>query len=84
MLQFSSLYSGSTGNSLFVQSDNTKILVDAGVSGKKIVDALSEKSVDINRVSLFSVSSAWYSFIYSVKILFTVVKVWAQAATNSE
>ena len=28
MLNFRSLYSGSTGNSLFVESNNTKILVD--------------------------------------------------------
>ena len=36
MLKFCSLYSGSTGNSLFVESENTKILVDAGVSAKKL------------------------------------------------
>ena len=40
MLKFCSLYSGSTGNSLLVQSENTNILVDAGVSGKKIIEAL--------------------------------------------
>ena len=32
MLNFSSLYSGSTGNSLFLQSDNSKVLIDSGVS----------------------------------------------------
>ena len=35
MFKFCSLYSGSSGNSLFVETDNTKILVDAGVSCKK-------------------------------------------------
>ena len=35
MLNFSSLYSGSTGNSLFLQSDNSKVLIDTGVSAKK-------------------------------------------------
>ena len=38
MLKFCSLYSGSTGNSLFIESDNAKILVDSGVSAKKIED----------------------------------------------
>ena len=40
MLNFCSLYSGSSGNCLFVESDTTKILVDAGVSLKKIETAL--------------------------------------------
>lgn len=35
MLNFCSLYSGSSGNSLFVETQNTKLLVDAGVSCKK-------------------------------------------------
>ena len=47
MLKFCSLYSGSTGNSLLVQSDCTKILVDAGESAKKIENALSSIAVDI-------------------------------------
>lgn len=38
MLKFCSLYSGSTGNSLFIESNNSKILVDSGVSAKKIED----------------------------------------------
>lgn len=41
MFQFCSLYSGSSGNSLFIQTSNTKILIDAGESAKKISDALS-------------------------------------------
>ena len=41
MFQFCSLYSGSSGNSLFLQSSNTKILIDAGESSKKIENALA-------------------------------------------
>ena len=40
MLNFCSLYSGSTGNSLFLKSDHTNILIDTGVSAKKIEAAL--------------------------------------------
>ena len=40
MLSFCSLYSGSSGNSLLVESENTKILIDAGVSLKKNETAL--------------------------------------------
>lgn len=37
---FCSLYSGSSGNSIFVSENNTKILIDAGMPGKKIQEAL--------------------------------------------
>ena len=35
MLKFCSLYSGSSGNSFLVQDNETNILIDCGVSGKK-------------------------------------------------
>lgn len=50
MFNFCSLYSGSSGNSLFVQTDNTKILVDAGESAKKIETALNSIDVNINDI----------------------------------
>lgn len=50
MLNFYSLYSGSSGNSLFVQTENTKLLIDAGVSCKKIEKALND--LEINPSSL--------------------------------
>ena len=50
MLNFCSLYSGSSGNSLFVETPNTKILIDAGVSCKKIETALND--ININPSSL--------------------------------
>ena len=46
MLNFCSLYSGSSGNSLFVQSENTNILVDCGVSAKKVETALNGINVN--------------------------------------
>lgn len=51
MLKFCSLYSGSSGNSSLIQSKNINILVDAGVSGKKIVDALASINVEIESIS---------------------------------
>ena len=45
MLNFCSLYSSSSGNCLFVQSSNTNILVDAGVSTRKIETALDKINV---------------------------------------
>ena len=40
MIKFCSLYSGSSGNSIFIASGNTKLLADAGLSAKKIIVAL--------------------------------------------
>jgi phosphoribosyl 1,2-cyclic phosphodiesterase len=50
MVKFCSLFSGSSGNSLLLMSENTKILIDAGLSAKRIVAALAainEKPSDI-------------------------------------
>lgn len=50
MFKFCSLYSGSTGNCSLVQTDTTKILIDAGESSKKIVEALNSINVDANLI----------------------------------
>ena len=56
MLKFCSLYSGSSGNSSLVQSKNINILIDAGVSGKKIVDALASINIAIENISAILVT----------------------------
>lgn len=43
---FCSLYSGSSGNSIFIGSNQTKILVDAGLTGKSIISALDNIGED--------------------------------------
>lgn len=40
MIKFCSLYSGSSGNALFIGTEKTKLLIDAGLSGKRILEAL--------------------------------------------
>jgi len=56
MLKFCSLYSGSSGNSLFVESDNTKILIDCGTSAKKIESALNSINIDITDIDAILVT----------------------------
>ena len=51
MFNFCSLYSGSSGNSLIVETKNTKILVDAGVSSKKIETALTNLNIDPSTIN---------------------------------
>ena len=50
MLNFCSLYSGSSGNSLFVETENTKILIDAGVSIKKIEQGLENLNISASNL----------------------------------
>ncbi len=40
MVKFCSLFSGSSGNALFIGTERTKLLIDAGLSGKRILEAL--------------------------------------------
>ena len=51
MLNFCSLYSSSSGNCLFVQSKNTSILIDAGVSVRKIEIALNKININPENIS---------------------------------
>ena len=53
MLNFCSLYSGSSGNSLYVETENAKLLVDCGVSCKKVEEGL--KSIDVDPSSIDAV-----------------------------
>lgn len=46
MLKYCSIGSGSSGNCHYVGSKDTNILVDAGLSGKKITGSLEEIGVD--------------------------------------
>lgn len=69
MLKFCSLYSGSTGNSLLVKNDNTCILVDAGVSGIKIVEALNSINIDISEIDAILVTHEHTDHIKSIGTL---------------
>ncbi len=69
MLKFCSLYSGSSGNSLFVETPNTKILIDAGVSSKKIESALNSLDVDIHDIDAILVTHEHSDHIKGLPIL---------------
>lgn len=56
MFKFCSLFSGSSGNCLLIQSSETKILIDAGESAKKIIEALSSLNIDITEISAIFVT----------------------------
>ncbi len=66
MLNFCSLYSGSTGNCLLVSSEDTNILIDAGVSQKKILEALESINIDINSINGILVTHEHSDHILSI------------------
>ena len=72
-MKFCSLYSGSTGNSLFVQGNDTKILVDAGVSAKKITEGLESIDVDIKEINAIIVT---HEHIDHIRSIGTIAKKW--------
>ena len=49
-MKFTNLFSSSRGNSLLVESENTKILVDAGLPGSTIVNELKKIDVEISDI----------------------------------
>jgi len=68
-LKFCSLYSGSSGNSLFVSSNNTKILIDAGLSGKRIQSALDTIAENPKEIGGIVVTHEHSDHIHGVGVL---------------
>jgi len=74
-MKFMSIASGSSGNCILAGSDNSTILIDAGISKKKIVEALNDVSMDLKDIDgilithehidhtkgLGVISRSWYS-----------------------
>lgn len=49
-MELTSLASSSEGNSIFVGTDNTKLLVDCGISAKRIENALKELDLEASNI----------------------------------
>lgn len=45
------LNSGSAGNSIFVQNEDSSILIDAGISSKRLIDAMKTKDLEPSALS---------------------------------
>ena len=83
MAEFCSLYSGSRGNVLFVKDGDTRILIDAGMSTKKIVAALDEIGEDASRLNAVLISHEHKDHIQGVKVFFKKygIPVYANRST---
>lgn len=68
-MKFCSLYSGSSGNSLFISNNNTKILIDAGLSGKRIQSAMDLIAEDLREIGGIMVTHEHSDHIHGVGVL---------------
>ena len=50
MAKFCPLYSSSRGNCVYISGSGGAILIDAGVSAKKIQEALNDVSADVSDI----------------------------------
>jgi len=62
-MKFCSLYSGSSGNCIFVGNEDTKLLIDAGVSGSRIENALHEIGEDASEIQAVLITHEHYDHI---------------------
>ncbi len=69
MKGFCPLGSGSKGNCTYLGTENTKILIDAGLSGKAIKERLSQINVDIADIDAIVITHEHTDHIQGLKVL---------------
>jgi phosphoribosyl 1,2-cyclic phosphodiesterase len=68
-MKFSVLASGSTGNSFFIESKDSKVLVDAGLSGKQVQGLLAEVGQDAEDLDAILITHEHKDHIKGVGVL---------------
>ncbi len=68
-MKFCSLYSGSSGNSIFVASEKARILIDAGLPGKHIENALKEIGESADKIDGIFITHEHSDHIKGVGVL---------------
>ena len=69
MLKFCSIASGSSGNCYYIESEETAILVDVGVAGKRIEDALGEIDVALEKIEYVFLTHEHIDHVKSVGVM---------------
>ena len=69
MLKLASLYSGSSGNSIYISSKSTHILVDAGLSGKRIEKSMASIGESIKNIQAILISHEHMDHILGAGVL---------------
>ena len=69
MIKFCNLFSGSSGNSTYIESSGTKILVDAGMSCQKISKALEKIGSSVSDIDAIIISHEHSDHIKGIETL---------------
>ena len=85
MARFCSLFSSSSGNSTYIGSSKTGILVDAGVSTKKLKEALLSRDIDPSALGGIFITHEHSDHINGMRILASTynIPVYATEGTMS-
>lgn len=83
MSKFCSLFSSSKGNSTFLASNSTRILVDAGVTCKRLSEALISREIDPASISGILITHEHSDHVKAIKVFCTKynVPIYASAGT---
>lgn len=68
-MQFSVLASGSTGNSLYIRTNEVQLLVDAGLSGKQLETICQQMTIDLSELDAILVTHEHSDHVKGVGIL---------------
>ena len=69
MFKFCNLYSGSSGNCSFIESDNCKLLVDCGVSCKKVEEGLSSIGTSVSNLDGILITHEHLDHVKALQVL---------------
>ncbi|MBP7175977.1 MAG: MBL fold metallo-hydrolase [Thermoclostridium sp.] len=69
MIKLTSLFSGSSGNAIYVTNNNTHLLVDAGISGKRIEESVTSAGVRMQDIHGILISHEHMDHILGAGIL---------------
>ena len=81
--EFCPLYSGSSGNALYVRYGDTRLLIDAGKSGRMILDALEFIGVDPKQLNAILITHEHSDHIAGAGILARRLQIPVYATTGT-
>lgn len=83
MARFCSLFSSSSGNSTFIGSAKTGILIDAGVSAKRLKEALLGRDIDPSAIGGIFITHEHSDHIKGLRILASTYRIPVFATENT-
>ena len=86
MLELCTLASGSSGNAVLVFNETTALLIDAGISAKRICDGLRQLGMGPERLDAICITHSHSDHISGLRVLLKRVMcpVYATEATGAE